>query len=202
MELFKMSKVHSYGYSITILSVVFNILFYTDSYKFHRNSNSCAVQKFSLINEHELNFRNMCFTKVFVTLLTLPWLNNAMNRHGIKMLSGNNTVFILYKTPPDRPHHQLWRVLEHIQQEIALHTVTCTPGDTGICIITNTVGLQQHIFNSFWINKSVIFYVCLSRASLLMRREEKPTRCHCMHFIALMICSTCFGHFYAHRQEL
>jgi len=36
MELFKMSKVHSYGYSITILSVVFNILFYTDPYKFHR----------------------------------------------------------------------------------------------------------------------------------------------------------------------
>jgi len=83
----------------------------------------------------------MCFTKVFVTLLTLPWLNNAMNRHEIKMLSGNNTVFILYKTPPDRPHHKLWRVLEHIQQEIAHHTVTCTPGDTGICIITNTVGL-------------------------------------------------------------
>jgi zinc transporter ZupT len=80
----------------------------------------------------------MCFTKVFVTLLTLPWLNNAMNRHEIKMLSGNNTVFILYKTPPDRPHHKLWRVLEHIQQEIAHHTVTCTPGDTGICIITNT----------------------------------------------------------------
>ena len=23
------------------------------------------------------------------------------------------------------------------------------------------------------------------RASLHMRREEKPTRCHCMHFIAL-----------------
>lgn len=80
----------------------------------------------------------MCFTKVFVTLLTLPWLNNAMNRHEIKMLSGNNTVFILYKTPPDRPHHQLWRVLEHIQQEIAHHTLTCTPGDTGICIVTNT----------------------------------------------------------------
>jgi len=36
MELFKMSKVHSYGYSIMILSVVFNILFYTDPYKFHR----------------------------------------------------------------------------------------------------------------------------------------------------------------------
>jgi len=111
------------------------------------------VQRCSPINEHELKFRNMCFTKVFVTLLTLPWLNNAMNRHEIKMLSGNNTVFILYKTPPDRPHHQLWRVLEHIQQEIAQHTVTCTPRDTGICIITNTVGLQQHILNSFCINK-------------------------------------------------
>ena len=35
-----------------------------------------------------------------------------------------------------------------------------------------------------------------------MRREEKPTRCHCMHFIALVICSTCFGHFYVHHQEL
>jgi len=36
MELFKMSKVRSYGYSITTLSAVFNILFYTDPYKFHR----------------------------------------------------------------------------------------------------------------------------------------------------------------------
>lgn len=115
------------------------------------------MQRCSLINEHELKFSNMCFTKVFVTLLTLPWLNNAMNRHEIKMLSGNNTVFILYKTPPDRPHHQLWRVLEHIQREIAQHTVTCTPGDTGICIITNTVGLQRHLFNSC-VNKNVIAY--------------------------------------------
>jgi len=83
----------------------------------------------------------MCFGKVFVTLITLPWLNNAMNRQEIKMLSGNNTVFILYKTPPDTPHHQLWQILGHIQQEIARHTSTCIPGETGICIITNQVGL-------------------------------------------------------------
>jgi hypothetical protein len=85
----------------------------------------------------------MCFGKVFVTLLALPWLNNAMNRHEIKMFSGNNTVLILYKTPPDRPHHQLWRVLDHIQQEITQHTTTCIPGETGICITTNQVGLQK-----------------------------------------------------------
>ncbi|KDR12700.1 hypothetical protein L798_13551 [Zootermopsis nevadensis] len=89
----------------------------------------------------------MCFGKVFVTLLTLPWLNNAMNRHEIKLFSGNNTVLILYKTPPDRPHHQLSRVLEHIQQEVAQHASTCTPGETGICIITTQVRLQQvHCF--------------------------------------------------------
>ena len=35
-----------------------------------------------------------------------------------------------------------------------------------------------------------------------MRREEKPTKCHCMHFIARIICSVYFGHFYAHHQEL
>ena len=38
------------------------------------------------------------------------------------------------------------------------------------------------------------------RASLHMHREENQldaTEC----FIALMICSTCFGHFYAHHQE-
>jgi len=39
------------------------------------------------------------------------------------------------------------------------------------------------------------------RASLYMRREESQldaTEC----FIALIICSTCFGHLYAHHQEL
>lgn len=79
----------------------------------------------------------MCFGKIFVTLLTFPWLNNAMNRREIEMLSGNNTVFILYKTPPNGPHHQLWQILEHIQKEIAQHTSTCTPGETTICIKTN-----------------------------------------------------------------
>ena len=36
---------------------------------------------------------------------------------------------------------------------------------------------------------------------MYLRREENQldvTEC----FIALMICSTCFGHFYAHHQEL
>lgn len=113
------------------------------------------MERCSVINKHELKCRTMCFTKVFVTLLTLPWLNNAMNRHELKMLSGNNTVFILYKTPPDRPHHQLWQVLEHIQQEIAQHTLTCTPGDTGICIITNTVGLRQHVFDFLCVHNSL-----------------------------------------------
>ena len=39
------------------------------------------------------------------------------------------------------------------------------------------------------------------RASLCKRREQNQldaTEC----FIALMICSTCFGHSYAHHQEL
>jgi len=39
------------------------------------------------------------------------------------------------------------------------------------------------------------------RASLHKRREENQldaTEC----FIALIICSTCFGHLYAHHQEL
>ena len=39
------------------------------------------------------------------------------------------------------------------------------------------------------------------RASLYMRREENQldaSEC----FIALIICSTCFGHLYAHHQEL
>jgi len=41
----------------------------------------------------------------------------------------------------------------------------------------------------------------LVRASLYKRREENQldaTEC----FIALIICSTCFGHLYAHHQEL
>ena len=39
------------------------------------------------------------------------------------------------------------------------------------------------------------------RASSYMRRDENQldaTEC----FIALIICSTCFGHLYAHHQEL
>ena len=40
------------------------------------------------------------------------------------------------------------------------------------------------------------------RASLHMRREEKPARDVTEWFIALMIRSTCFEHFYAHHQVL
>jgi hypothetical protein len=94
----------------------------------------------------------MCFGKIVVTLLTLPWLNNAMNKREIEMMNGNNTVFILYKTPPDGPHHQLWQILEHIQKEIAQHTSTCTPGETAICIKTNQVVCGNGIFNSSCIN--------------------------------------------------
>ena len=39
------------------------------------------------------------------------------------------------------------------------------------------------------------------RASLHMRREEKPTRAT-EWFIELILFATCFGHFYAHHQEL
>ena len=44
-------------------------------------------------------------------------------------------------------------------------------------------------------------YINMQRVSFHMRREENQldvTEC----FIALMIRSTCFGHFYAHHQEL
>ena len=39
------------------------------------------------------------------------------------------------------------------------------------------------------------------RASLLMRREENQLDAT-EWFIALIICSTCFGHLYSHHQEL
>jgi len=38
------------------------------------------------------------------------------------------------------------------------------------------------------------------RASLHKRREENQLDADC--FIALIICSACFGHLYAHHQEL
>jgi len=42
---------------------------------------------------------------------------------------------------------------------------------------------------------------CLSdRASLWWLKNKNPTTCH--YFIALIIGSTCFGHYYAHHQEL
>jgi len=39
------------------------------------------------------------------------------------------------------------------------------------------------------------------RASLYMRREENQLDAT-ERFIAITICSTCFGHLYAHHQEL
>jgi len=39
------------------------------------------------------------------------------------------------------------------------------------------------------------------RASLYMRREENHLDAS-KWFIALIICSTCFGHLYAHHQKL
>ena len=39
------------------------------------------------------------------------------------------------------------------------------------------------------------------RASLYMRREENQLNATGW-FIALVLCSTCFGHLYAHHQEL
>ena len=51
-------------------------------------------------------------------------------------------------------------------------------------------------------NKNAHFILCVFvRASLHMRREENPTRCHWMVY-ALIIRATCFGHLYAHHQEL
>ena len=48
----------------------------------------------------------------------------------------------------------------------------------------------------------MFFYVCMFvRAPLYKSREENQldaTEC----FIGLIICSTCFGHLYAHHQEL
>jgi hypothetical protein len=49
-------------------------------------------------------------------------------------------------------------------------------------------------------NKSVGILYMFVRASLYMRTEENQldaTEC----FIAIIICSTCFGHSYAHHQE-
>ena len=61
--------------------------------------------------------------------------------------------------------------------------------------------LPQMLKNSF--HMRVVFKSFLSKVDLLFskRREENQidaTEC----FIALIICSTCFGHLYAHHQEL
>ena len=47
----------------------------------------------------------------------------------------------------------------------------------------------------------IIFYVCLSVHRCIC--VEKKNQIDVTEwFIAVMICSTCFGHFYAHHQEL
>ena len=46
-----------------------------------------------------------------------------------------------------------------------------------------------------------IYVICVNLSALEKRREENQldaTEC----FIAIKICSTCFGHSYAHHQEL
>ena len=52
----------------------------------------------------------------------------------------------------------------------------------------------------WWFNykSQNLMYVC---ASLHMRREENQLDA-IEWFVALIICSTCFGHLYAHHQEL
>ena len=40
------------------------------------------------------------------------------------------------------------------------------------------------------------------RASLLICGNKMPTRCNRVFFVDLMAYSTCFGHHYAHHQEL
>ena len=59
--------------------------------------------------------------------------------------------------------------------------------------------------------KISIFYNCVYCNSNLMSvwpcivddmKRVKPTRCYTMVLSNLINCSTCFGHYYAHRQEL
>ena len=47
------------------------------------------------------------------------------------------------------------------------------------------------------------FYIDIKNTSHSYNNVEKKNQLHVTEcFIALMICSTCFGHFYAHHQEL
>jgi hypothetical protein len=73
------------------------------------------------------------------------------------------------------------------------------------CLLRAKVSTCFDFFKSRLIQKSKgyffkrIWYVFF-RASLYMRREENQLDAT-EWFIALIICSTCFGHFYAHHQE-
>ena len=71
---------------------------------------------------------NMCFGKVFVTLLTLPWLNNA-----VASLYSNNSLLVLYNIPPQR----LQRMLEQMGRQTDISN--CKPTENGICIMTDQV---------------------------------------------------------------
>ena len=53
-----------------------------------------------------------------------------------------------------------------------------------------------------WLTPSEPWYE-FDRASLLIHGNEMSTRCNRWFFIAkLIVCSTCFGHHYAHHQDL
>ena len=70
-----------------------------------------------------------------------------------------------------------------------LHTLT------NFDVETNGLDPRRRNTIPFW-------YDC-DRASLLIRGNKMPTRCNRWFFIAdLIACSTCFGHHYAHHQEL
>ena len=52
-------------------------------------------------------------------------------------------------------------------------------------------------------NNSCLFSLCFVVYSFCLLRVEKKTQLDATEwFIALIICSTCFGQFYAHHQEL
>ena len=57
------------------------------------------------------------------------------------------------------------------------------------------------IMNCLVFNKGLTFWCMFVRASLYMRREEDQLDAT-EWFIALVICSTCFGHLYVHHQEI
>jgi len=101
----------------------------------------------------------------------------------------------------------------HRVHSVAMTKKAIILGEDRVCILLQNKS-QQHTthptsanslsISTIWTSKKQTRYILclLDRASLWWLKNKRPTRCHLLFIILLLIDSACFGHYYAQHQEL